>query len=247
MSRQLQYLVVVLCVLLAVFFSTSLAEDQKTPNAENIDKQVQKFLDSHRWSWRDANVPEVDGKALYDIILQHGYKNALEIGTSTGHSTVWIAWALSKTGGKLITIEIDKYKRDQALAHFKEAGVAEYIDSRLADAHELVSKLEGPFDFVFCDADKDWYKNYLEAVEPKLSVDGCFAAHNVFEVSNIGSGGGRGREGYRGGFGRGFGGGGGYWVGDFLEYVRSFSNLETKVLDLQGSNGLCVSYKKAEK
>ena len=94
MSRQLQYLVVILCVLLAVFFSTSLAEDQKTPNAENIDKQVQKFLDSHRWSWRDANVPEVDGKALYDIILQHGYKNALEIGTSTGHSTVWIAWAL---------------------------------------------------------------------------------------------------------------------------------------------------------
>jgi caffeoyl-CoA O-methyltransferase len=189
----------------------------------------------------------VDGKALHDIILQHKYKNALEIGTSTGHSTIWIAWALSKTGGKLITIEIDKFKRDQALAHFKEAGVAGYIDSRLADAHELVPKLEGSFDFVFCDADKDWYKNYLEAVEPKLSVGGCFAAHNVTEVGNIGGGGGRGRGGFRGGFGRGFGGGGGYWVGDFLEYVRSFSNLDTKVLEMQGSHGISVSYKKASK
>jgi caffeoyl-CoA O-methyltransferase len=243
MGKQLKHLTVVLCLLIAIIFSTSFAEDQKTPNTANIDKKVQQFLDNHRWSWRDANVPEVDGKALHDIILQRGYKNALEIGTSTGHSTVWIAWALSKTGGKLITIEIDEYKRDQALAHFKEAGVAEYIDSRLADAHELVPKLEGPFDFVFCDADKDWYKNYLEAVEPKLSVGGCFAAHNVSEGSYFGRGGGRGRGGFRGGFG----GGGGYWVGDFLAYVRSFHNLDTKVLELQGSHGLCVSYKKAEK
>jgi caffeoyl-CoA O-methyltransferase len=247
MCKQLQYLAVVLCVFLLAFFSTSLAEDQTASNSENIDSQVQQFLDSHRWAWNIENVPEVDGKALHDIILQHKYKNTLEIGTSTGHSTIWIAWALSKTGGKLITIEIDKFKRDQALAHFKEAGVAGYIDSRLADAHELVPKLEGPFDFVFCDADKDWYKNYLEAVEPKLSVGGCFAAHNVTEVGNIGGWGGRSRGGFRGGFGRGFGGGGGYWVGDFLEYVRSFSNLDTKVLEMQGSHGISVSYKKASK
>jgi caffeoyl-CoA O-methyltransferase len=247
MSKLLQYITVVLCLLIAVFFSTSLAEDQKQPNAENIDKQVQQFLDSHRWVWRDANVPEVDGKALYDIILEHKYKNALEIGTSTGHSTIWIAWALSKTGGKVITIEIDKYRRDQALAYFKEAGLAEYIDSRLADAHELVPKLEGPFDFVFCDADKDWYKNYLEAVEPKLTVGGCFAAHNVSEGMYRGGFGGRGGAGFRGGFGRGFGGRGGFGAGDFLEYARSFPNLETKVLELQGSAGLSVSYKKAEK
>ena len=56
------------------------------------------------------NVPEADGKALYDIILEKGYKDALEIGTSTGYSTLWIAWALSKTGGKVITLEIDKYR-----------------------------------------------------------------------------------------------------------------------------------------
>jgi predicted O-methyltransferase YrrM len=83
--------------------------------------------------------------------MRNNYKKALEIGTSTGHSSVWIAWALSKTGGKLITIEIDEGRHRQALAHFEEAGLSEYIDARLADAHELVPKLEGPFDFVFCD------------------------------------------------------------------------------------------------
>ena len=113
----------------------------------------------------------------------------------------------------------------------------------LAYAHELVPELEGPFDFVFCDADKDWYKNYLEAIEPKLTVGGCFTAHNVSKGSYPGSFGGRGRAGFRGGFG----GRGGFGVGDFLEYARSFSNLETKVLGLQGSHGLSVSYKTAEK
>jgi caffeoyl-CoA O-methyltransferase len=247
MRKQIKHWAIIPCVVLAVVLSTSLAGVQDPSASEAIDNQVQQFLDSHRWSWHDANVPEVDGRALHDIILEHGYKSALEIGTSTGHSTIWIAWALSKTGGKLITIEIDKYKRDQALAHFKEAGVAEYIDARLADAHDLVPELKGPFDFVFCDADKNWYKNYLEAVEPKLTVGGCFAAHNVSEAMYMGGFGGRGGAAFRGGYGRGFGGRGGFGVGDFLEYARSFTNLETKVLELRGSHGLSVSYKVAEK
>jgi predicted O-methyltransferase YrrM len=54
------------------------------------------------------NIPDVDGKLLYDIIIKNNYKSALEIGTSTGHSGIWIAWALSKTDGKLVTIEIDE-------------------------------------------------------------------------------------------------------------------------------------------
>jgi caffeoyl-CoA O-methyltransferase len=247
MSTPLRYFFIIPCVVLAFVLSTALAEVREPATYGDIDKQVQQFLDSHRWSWRDANVPEVDGKALHDIILEHGYKNALEIGTSTGHSTVWIAWALSKTGGKLITVEIDRYKYEQALAHFKEAGLAEYIDARLADAHDLVPKLEGPFDFVFCDADKYYYSNYLEAVEPKLTVGGCFAAHNVSEAMSMGGFGWRGGAGFRGGFGRGFGGRGGYGTSDFLEYARSFSNLETKVLELRGSHGLSVSYKTTEK
>ena len=163
-------------------------------------------IDNHRGSWEGLNVPDADGQALHDIVLQHNYKNALEIGTSTGHSAIWIAWALSKTGGKLITIEIDRDAYEEALVNFRETGLAKYIDARLADAHQLVPELPGPFDFVFCDADKDWYSNYLESVLPKLTVGGCFAAHNVSGGYYSGD---RGRS--RGGFGRGYGRGGDFW------------------------------------
>jgi caffeoyl-CoA O-methyltransferase len=205
-------------------------------DTQALDRQVQQFMDSRRGSWRDLNIPEADGKALHDIIVQHGYKNALEIGTSTGYSGTWIAWALAKTGGKLVTIEIEKDRYDEAAANFRAAGLAKYVDARLGDAHDIVPALPGPFDFVFCDADKDWYVNYLKAVLPKISQGGCFAAHNIMEGF-----GGRGRS--RGGFGRGGWGGQG---GDYLEFARSISSLETTVLDLPGSGGLAVSYKNKE-
>ncbi|MCJ7630036.1 MAG: protein kinase, partial [Longimicrobiales bacterium] len=66
----------------------------------------------------------------------------------------------------------------QLARHFKEAGLSQYVDARLGDAHEIVPALEGPFDFVFSDADKEWYKNYFVDVYPKLKIGGCFTAHN---------------------------------------------------------------------
>ena len=185
-----------------------------------LDEKVSKFFESHRNSWRDMNVPGSDGKVLYDLIIKNNYKKALEIGTSTGHSGIWIAWALSKTGGKLITIEIDEGRHKTALENFRKAGLSDYIDARLADAHKLVPELEGPFDFVFSDADKGWYTNYFKFIMPKLEVGGCFTAHNV---SNR------------------FGG-----TRDFLDYVRSLPNMETTINNAS-SSGISISYKKSEK
>ncbi len=217
-------------------FSMSRPDESKSADAEDIDARVRRFLSSSSGrSWYGMSVPDADGQALYDIVVQHGYKDALEIGTSVGRSAIWIGWALSKTGGKLITIEIDRDAHEQALANFRETGLSKYIDARLGDAHKIVPELKGPFDFVFCDADKDWYSNYLDAVLPKLKVGGCFAAHNVSE-SRFGMGGGR----WRGGFGGG-------WSSGFLEHARSFPFLETRVLDIRGSAGMSVSFKKAEK
>jgi len=140
---------------------------------------VRAFLESRQSSWRDMNVPTRDGQFLHDLIVEHGYTRALEIGTSTGHSTIWMAWAMSRTGGKVVTLEIDEARRREALANFEEAGVADYVDSRLGDAHELVKTLEGPFDFVFSDADKGWYTQYFIDVAPKLVPGGCYVSHNV--------------------------------------------------------------------
>ena len=92
------------------------------PDVENdLDKKAKAFLKNNAENWGDMNIPISDGKILYDIILKNKYKKAVEIGTSTGHSAIWIAWALSKTGGKLITIEIDKARYMKAKSNFKKA------------------------------------------------------------------------------------------------------------------------------
>lgn len=196
---------------------------QATDRNPDLDKQVRAFLERMGYGWRDMNVPERDGELLYDIVLQNRYTRALEIGTSTGRSGIYVAWALSKTGGKLTTIEIDQGRYEEALENFRESGVSGYVDARLADAHELVPELEGPFDFIFIDADKEWYTNYAKALIPKLKVGGCIAAHNIHER--------------RGGWG-GYGG-----TGDFFEFMKSLPQFDSQIL-IESRGGLSVSYKK---
>ena len=144
-----------------------------------LDTKVRAFLDARRGTWHDLNVPEVDGQTLHDLVLKHNFRRAVEIGTSTGHSGIWIAWALAKTGGRLITLEIDEARHRTAVANFREAGLTDYVDARLGDAHEIVPQMAGPIDFVFSDADKEWYTKYFDALWPKMSAGGCFTAHNV--------------------------------------------------------------------
>lgn len=147
------------------------------------ERQAQAFLDKNRNNWTSGinywNVPYADGKILHDLIVKGGFRNILEIGTSTGHSTIWLAWAAAKTGGKVSTIEIDQRRHEQALKNIRDAGVEKFVDARLANAHELVKQLPGPWDFVFQDADKDWYLNYWLDLEAKMAPAGCYTAHNI--------------------------------------------------------------------
>lgn len=190
---------------------------QYPPVENNLDKKIKSFLEENANNWKDMNVPLSDGKILYDIIVKNNYKKAVEIGTSTGHSAIWIAWALSKTGGKLITIEIDKRRFLEAKANFKKAGVSDFIESRLGDAHEIVPTLPGRYDFVFSDADNFWYTKYFMALDPKLVPGACFTAHNTaMKVSGI---------------------------TEFLDYVESLDNYTTTI-DTTSRSGISISYKK---
>ena len=215
----------IFCLLITAAMLPGQVKAQSLKENPALDEKVKKILSDHSGQWHDMNVPTVDGKLLYDLIIKGKYKSALEIGTSTGHSGIYIAWALSKTGGNLITIDIDEDRHKTALENFKQAGLSEYIDARLADAHSLVKELKGPFDFVFSDADKNWYKNYFIDLDPKLIVGGCYTTHNISDSSM----GGR-RDGYS---------------RLYLEYVNSQKNYET-TLNTDG-NGLLISYKRAEK
>jgi predicted O-methyltransferase YrrM len=200
-------------VLLAIVAVTLAGASAAFADDDALDRKVRLFLEKNRGEWRDMNVPWEDGQILHDLVVKGGHKRALEIGTSTGHSSVWIAWALSKTGGRLTTIEIDPSRHAEAKRNLEEAGVAHLVDARLADAHELMKQLPGPFDFVFSDADKGWYVQYFQDLDPKLEVGGCFTAHNV------------------------------RWSGRrFLDYVKALPNYRTTV-ETGGGEGISVSCK----
>ncbi len=190
---------------------------QVTDTQSELDRRVETFLTEKRQAWHDLNVPYEDGRVLHDLIVNNNYQSALEIGTSTGHSTVWIAWALSKTGGKLVTIEIDENRQREAIENLKALGLADVVDFRLGDAHQLVKELTGPIDFVFSDADKDWYIQYFKDVDPKLKTGGTFTAHNVLQsISGI---------------------------KEYMDFVNSQSGYETTV-DRSSNSGIAISRKK---
>jgi len=183
-------------------------------NAE-LDEKVEKFLTEHRDEWHDLNVPFVDGQTLYDLIVKNKYTSALEIGTSTGHSTIWLAWAMSKTGGKVTTIELDEQRHNQAIKNLTEAGLISYVDARLGNAHEIVKEVSGPFDFVFSDADKNWYKQYFLDVTPKLQTGGCYTTHNVIDGNSP----------------------------NYLDFVKNNPGFQTTI-DKKSRAGIMISYKK---
>jgi predicted O-methyltransferase YrrM len=108
-----------------------------------------------------------------------GAKQVLEIGTSNGISTIWLAAALRRTGGKITTLEIDPDVAALAQKNFAAAGVAELITVVVGDAHETVTKLKGPFDLVFIDADKEGYPDYLQKTLPLVRAGGLIIAHNI--------------------------------------------------------------------
>jgi len=100
------------------------------------------------------SVPWKDGEFLHLLVKATRARNVLELGTSHGFSAIWMGLGLEETGGRLTTIEIDRERYDLARKHVSEAGLSQRVTCIQGDAHVKLGKIEGPFDFVFMDADK---------------------------------------------------------------------------------------------
>jgi caffeoyl-CoA O-methyltransferase len=125
------------------------------------------------------NVPATDGRLLRLLAESIDAKKVVEFGTSNGISDLWFSLALRKTGGKLITHEINSDTAALARKNFATAGVAELITVVEGDGHETATRLTGPIDLVFIDADKDGYLDYLKKTLPLVRPGGLICAHNV--------------------------------------------------------------------
>ncbi len=122
------------------------------------------------------NISPETGKFIYQQIINFKPKNILEIGTSNGYSSFWISLAAEKIDAKFQTIEVDEKRQKMAKENLKMRTNIEFIFGK---AEDKIPTLENEIDFVFIDAGKIGYINYLNALLPLLSKEAFLLADNV--------------------------------------------------------------------
>ena len=129
------------------------------------------------------NVGREGGALLAWFIRLLDAKRVLEIGTSNGVSTIWMARALEETGGELVTLEVDPRKVAMATDNLKRAGLFDTVTIVEGPAIRSLEAIGGTFDLVFIDADKPQYPDYLEGVRDKVRPGSIIVADNVSETN----------------------------------------------------------------
>ena len=122
--------------------------------------------------------PEV-GRFLHVLVLATGARNLLEIGTSGGYSTTWLASAARANGGRMRSLEIDPVKVRLARETITDAGLADTVEIVEQDAFAWLAQRQEALDFIFLDAEKEDYDRFLDLVVPRLTPGGLLVADNL--------------------------------------------------------------------
>lgn len=119
------------------------------------------------------------GRLINILAAGAGAKRMLELGTSYGYSTIWLAEAAARTGGKVVSLDLAAAKQAHALQMLKRAGLEARVELICGDALAILGGLDGPFDFVLIDLWKDLYVPCLELISPKLAPGAILVADNM--------------------------------------------------------------------
>jgi predicted O-methyltransferase YrrM len=164
------------------------------------DKEIQRVLaqyearsaeETKRWNtqeWADfvrdrdqfllAVGPET-GQFMNLLVREAKSKVILEVGTSYGYSTLWLAEAARSTGGRVISLELQANKQQYALERLTEVGLADVVDLRVGDAQNLLENLDTNVDFVLLDLWKDLYIPCFDRFHARLNPDAIVVADNM--------------------------------------------------------------------
>jgi predicted O-methyltransferase YrrM len=197
----------------------NLAEAPAQEPSETVKKRqaVLSRLESQRGEY-GLSVPLEDGKMLSLLTYAINAKKALEIGTFIGYSAIWIGSALEETGGQLITVEIDPERVKEAKQNISQAGLENIVTCLQGDGHKVAREQQGPFDFIFLDAEKGNELDYLEAVFPKLNPGGIIVLHNAIAFKKA--------------------------MEPYLTRVMNHPQLISVVISTNLKDGMCVSLRK---
>jgi predicted O-methyltransferase YrrM len=119
------------------------------------------------------------GKFLNLLLKTQGGQRILELGTSFGYSTIYLAEAARANGGQVTTLEYDIAKQAQASAYIHQSGLQAVVDFKLGDATKLLDVLPGPWDFVLLDVWKHLYLPCFDRVYEKLAPGAIVIADNT--------------------------------------------------------------------
>lgn len=176
---------------------------------ETFDQTTQDILQKLEKTQHDFwNISRQTAEFMYNLIVDGGIKNVIEVGTSNGYSGIWLGKALKKTGGKLLTIEFYEKRIELAKENFKKCGVDDIIEIKQGDASTVLEYLPDDFkiDFAFVDACKKQYIDFFHLIDKHLVKGGYIACDNVISHAQK--------------------------VWDFLEDIGSNPNYENVVLPL---------------
>ncbi len=130
-------------------------------------------------SQRTRNVDRESGDWLNLLVRATGARNILEIGSSNAVSTILLADAARANGGRVTGTEIIPERAAEANRNLAEAGLADVATVIAGNAQDTIAELDGPFDLVFIDAEKDDYSAHLLAIVDRVRPGGLILADNV--------------------------------------------------------------------
>jgi predicted O-methyltransferase YrrM len=162
-----------------VYMMDTMGDDLRDLLADLHERGQEHDARQERHDDRLRNLEPETAALIAVLVRSGGRKRLLEIGTSNGYSTIWLAWAACANDGRVTSVEMDPGRQGMADEILSRAGLRDVVDLKLGDATEVVGDLPGPFDLVFFDADRVSAPAQLELLVPKLASDVMVLADNV--------------------------------------------------------------------
>lgn len=167
---------------------------------------------------RDGILNFDSAKLISMLAISKKAQMIVEMGSGVGYSTLWLGYAASKTGGKVVTCEIDPDKSAQTQQNVADAGLADYVEVLTGDARELMRHRDEPVDLLFIDGDSGQYETYMDVVYKRMGTGSMIIADDVIENENE--------------------------LSDYVTYVQNHPNLESVTVPV--GDGLEISVKTTE-
>ena len=134
---------------------------------------------------RSRQIAHTTGQFLLAFVAPQASVSVLEIGGSRGYSTIWLAAGARIFGGRVLSLERDPLKCEAWKRNVADAGLEEWAELRCGDAFELLPALEGGFDLVFLDAEKDDYERLFALARGQLEPGAVVVADNVLSHGEL--------------------------------------------------------------